>query len=290
MNTIIKILTGLFLAFFIASCNKNEVIQKDNLIVVEGYLYQSEQVDSIHLTNTVSFESDDTIYPPVTDASVTIANNSTQYELENIGNGYYQYNGTDLQINVGENYSIKIISGNQEVTSSTVVPSTPDNVTISDTILSVDTTFTFGPPQRNSTQDTAQQSGITITWSNPDNDYFFIVIQSIDPNASDIVYNTGNMPGGNNTPPTGSGINRGFNFRSEPFKSDTYTVNSRSLTKYGMHRVKIYRVNQEYADLYENRQQDSRNLTEPITNIKNGLGIFTAFSYAEVTFRVVIKD
>jgi hypothetical protein len=50
--------------------------------------------------------------------------------------------------------------------------------------------------------------------------------------------------------------------------------------------VKVYRVNQEYVDLYENRQQDSRNLTEPLTNIKNGLGIFTAFSYAQAYFYV----
>jgi hypothetical protein len=46
-------------------------------------------------------------------------------------------------------------------------------------------------------------------------------------------------------------------------------------------------VNQEYADLYENRQQDSRNLTEPLSNVNNGLGIFTAFSYDVAYFEVV---
>jgi hypothetical protein len=283
MNTIIKIYTGLFLAFLIAGCTNTEDVQKDDLVVVEGYLFQGEQVDSIHLTNTVSFNSGDTIYPPVTDATVTIKNNSNDYVLKNIGNGYYSYDGTGLQIIVGDTYSLKITSGDQSITSSTIVPSIPENVVISDTILSIDTTFTFGPPSQ---RDTTQQSGITITWSNPDDDYFFIVIQSTDSTSADIVYNTGNMPGGF-TPPTGSGTNRGFNYRSEPFKGTSYTINSQSLTKYGMHRLRVYRVNQEYADLYENRQQDSRNLTEPITNIVNGLGVFTAFSYSEATFTVV---
>jgi hypothetical protein len=75
-------------------------------------------------------------------------------------------------------------------------------------------------------------------------------------------------------------------FRSAPFRRNEYTLNATTLEKYGQHRVKIYRVNQEYADLYENRNQDSRNLTEPITNVVNGLGIFTAFSYADVYFDV----
>jgi hypothetical protein len=90
-----------------------------------------------------------------------------------------------------------------------------------------------------------------------------------------------NFQGGMEIVPGGN-----FFFRSSPFQGDLYTINTRSLEKYGRHRVKVYHVNQEYADLYENREQDSRSLTEPLTNIKNGLGIFTAFSYSEVYFDV----
>ena len=80
-----------------------------------------------------------------------------------------------------------------------------------------------------------------------------------------------------------------FRFRSEPFIGDMYIINSRMLEKYGKHTIKIYSVNEEYANLYENRSQDSRNLSEPVTNVKNGLGIFTAFSYDEVAFYVKNK-
>lgn len=60
-----------------------------------------------------------------------------------------------------------------------------------------------------------------------------------------------------------------------------------SITHYGLHRVRVYRVNQEYADLYDTRQQDSRDLNEPLTNIVNGLGIFSAFNSNEIYFTAV---
>jgi len=36
-------------------------------------------------------------------------------------------------------------------------------------------------------------------------------------------------------------------------------------------------------------EAEFRNLSEPVTNVKNGLGIFTAFSYDEVAFYVKNK-
>ncbi|MDA3862202.1 MAG: hypothetical protein PF445_13365 [Melioribacteraceae bacterium] len=49
----------------------------------------------------------------------------------------------------------------------------------------------------------------------------------------------------------------------------------------------LYRVNKEYVDLYESRDQDSRNLNEPLTNIENGLGVFSAFASDSVYFNAV---
>ncbi|MFC1529786.1 hypothetical protein ACFL6R_03610 [Gemmatimonadota bacterium] len=59
------------------------------------------------------------------------------------------------------------------------------------------------------------------------------------------------------------------------------------LTHYGEHLVRIYRINQEYADLYGSRQQDTRDLNEPLTNIQNGLGVFSAFNSTEFTFSAI---
>jgi hypothetical protein len=282
--------TVLVVTIFVAGCNESTISTDDAVqVVVEGYLYQGEKIDSIHLTKTVSFESGDSIFPPITDATLTITSNNNRYTLQNIGNGYYNYPETDLSINVGETYSISVVYNNEEITSTTIVPSIPENIALSDSSVAIDTTFTRGFPPTNMgpSNNELNNNGLQLTWDNPNNDYFFVVIESIDPNAEAIVYATPDMPNMPEgfKPPTGNF----FRFRSEPFKNNEYTINSRSLENYGMHRVKLYRVNQEYADLYENRQQDSRNLTEPLTNIKNGLGIFTAFSYAEATFNVIRK-
>ena len=59
-----------------------------------------------------------------------------------------------------------------------------------------------------------------------------------------------------------------------------------SLTHYGNHRLKLYRVNDEYADLYEGLDQDSRDLNEPPSNIDGALGVFSAFAADSAFFRV----
>ena len=53
------------------------------------------------------------------------------------------------------------------------------------------------------------------------------------------------------------------------------------------HQVRVYRVTEEYAALEAFRIQNLDELSEPPTNIENGLGIFTAFSSAVVEFEVV---
>jgi hypothetical protein len=273
------------LVFMFFSCRKEETENIDNLIVVDAYLYEGEPVDSIYLSKSISYESSDTVYPPVTDAKVVITWNHVQYTLDSIGNGYYSYKGTDLYIKVGNSYSISIQENGQTVTSSTIVPQKPSGLALSDTIIEVDTAFTFRPqgvPPGNPDTAGNTKNSIELTWNNPDNDYFYVVVESADSNATNIASGGDSIRGRMGGPQM-------FRFRSEPFIDSRYRISSNSLTKFGKHIVKLYGVNQEYANLYENRQQDSRNLSEPVTNINNGLGIFTAFSYAEAVFYVKRK-
>jgi hypothetical protein len=264
----------------IASCEKSTTTDFDNLLVLEGYLFQNEKVDSIHLTKCLSFDSEDTVYSPVDDAQITLNWDNNQYLLENIGNGYYNYNGNDLLIKESNTYSIEINCKGQKITSSTMVPKKTTIHPLTETVVYIDTVSTFGPPQTTGIED----NGIEIIWDNPVKSYYYVVIESADSSAASIEMGGDSLFNG--ARPMFSTI---FRFRSEPFIGDRYTINTRSLEKYGKHIVKIYSVNEEYANLYENRTQDSRNLSEPVTNVKNGLGIFTAFSYDEVSFYVKNK-
>lgn len=82
-------------------------------------------------------------------------------------------------------------------------------------------------------------------------------------------------------------IGGGFRFVSTPTDDDATTITALTLEFLGQHRLRVYRINEEYAQLYQNREQDSRDLNEPPSNIRNGLGVFSAFSSDSAFFTVL---
>jgi hypothetical protein len=270
----------ILLVIIIASCEKSTINDIDDLLILEGYLFQNEKVDSIHLVKSLPFATEDTVYTPVDDAQVSLFWNDQQYSLINIGNGYYSYFGDDLFIEEESIYTIEINFNGQIITSETKVPKKASVHPLAETIILLDTISVFGPPQFTGTE----EDSFEIVWDNPDNSYYYVVIESADSTAGDIIMGNDDF-----SDFFGNRLSGMFRFRSEPFIGDRYVINTRMLEKYGIHKVKVYSVNEEYANLYENRTQDSRTLSEPITNVNNGLGIFTAFSYSEVSFLVKNK-
>ena len=79
-------------------------------------------------------------------------------------------------------------------------------------------------------------------------------------------------------------------FISSPTSNSEYRINFLNMTYYGEHRIRVIRVNQEYADLYTSRLQDSRDLNEPLTNIENGLGVFSAFNSGDYKAFHVVRE
>jgi hypothetical protein len=89
-------------------------------------------------------------------------------------------------------------------------------------------------------------------------------------------------------PPDGAPARGGFNFQMDtrPTNDNYSTISFQELTHFGTHRIIIYRVNNEYVQLYNSMDQDSRELNEPFSNVENGLGIFTAFNSDTLYFEV----
>ena len=116
----------------------------------------------------------------------------------------------------------------------------------------------------------------SITWDNPAGDYYYVVINSEDPDDPDYIL-----------PDFVRDFIGDFELITEPTTANFYEIIPLTLNWVGPHYVTVYQVNQEYADLFENREQDSRDLTEPPTNIEGGLGIFTAFNGYVQDFEVV---
>lgn len=277
MKTLNKIIPVLFL-IFISSCEDvPDFDQGESEPVVEAFIYEGESVDDIYLKKTVPFNSGSDIEPePINDAIITISNNGQDFVLSQVTNepGRYFYDGADLSINIGDSYQLAFEYEDRMISSITTIPNKPNDVLISTDLIEI--------PEINSLQDLrgfreSFQKTIDVSWNNGDGSYFYLVIENIEDRPSSI-------------DPTDifGDVGLNFEFTSEPTQEGLFQLRPMiHYSQYGRHKVTIYKVNEEYALLYETSAQDSRDLNEPYTNINNGLGIFSGFSSQEFYFYVI---
>jgi len=244
-----------------------------SLVVVRGYLYAGEAVQDIRLTGTLPLGSENTVAPPINTAQVSLLKAGEKYDLvASAGaSGYYHYPSTDLRVEPGDEFQIQVRYQDQWITAVTTVPSPPLDVTISRTTLRLpdfDTMFQMRE-QGISMDSLRSMTSVAVNWQQETGALYYVVVKNLEDNpvSSDVQFRGGPRP-----------------FISQPMPVGSYNVNAQMVTHYGRHEVKVYRVNQEYADLYQSRNQDSRDLNEPLTNIENGLGVFSAFSSQSVYF------
>jgi hypothetical protein len=266
--------TAMLVMLLVACKNNLPVIPENDLLVVRAYLYAGEPVADIQITGTFGLSADTTAGLPINDASVTLEKNSITFPLvlSPGDSGYYHYPGDDLSVNVGDEFHLTAERNGTVVTATTIIPSPPTEVTISSDEMLIES-FEFGngrPPFGGFGQDTA---AISVSWQNESEDFHFIIVKNVEDELEPI----SDFPGF-------FGAFRSF--RSAPIREDEYQVTRLDLTYWGVHEVRVYRVNQEYADLYAFGLQDSRNLNEPNSNIENGLGVFAGFSSKVVRFTV----
>jgi len=189
--------------------------------------------------------------------------------------GYYHYTGNDLLVEQGDVFEIDVVHNDKVATGKAVVPAPPEDLALSSTTLYIPTEITFPfDPALDST------SSITVSWKRDSTSLFYVVVENVEENP-DSIASFGGFRGG---------MGGSRRFMSTPTSQNEYRIQRFSLSYYGKHTVRIYRVNQEYADLYGSRLQDSRDLNEPLTNIENGLGVFSAFNSVKAEFTVVQQE
>ena len=235
----------------------------ESIPVVEAFLYQGSSVDDIKVTEVIPFGSSKNDNE-VNGLDIVISWNGSSFPLlnEKTGGGKYYYPGEDLDIISGETYEINFIYDGEVVSSSTTIPYAPTRLNLSSNSLELPQLLDFWD-----IRDLRQNENVRINveWDNPNGDYYFLVIENIEPNPESIDVN--NI------------LNFNFEFVSTPIQDNFFNmIPFIHYTQFGTHRIILYRVNEEYALLYETVEQDSRNLNEPFTNIINGVGIFSGFA------------
>jgi len=276
MRTLIHLACLAILSALLQGCDSMEPTELDELVVVEAFLYAGEPVTDLRLSEALPVTSDDTVAVPVSNADVSLVKEETHYSLvPSDSSGYYHYAGTDLTVNAGDVFRLEVVYEGATITGQTRVPPPPEAVRLSGQVMEVTTSggpgggSPGGPGQ-------LQDDALTVTWENPESELHYVVVSSLTSGNPRYIL-----------PEFIRERFTGFQLITSPIDVNFYDVRLRSLEVFGPHEVRVYRVNKEYADLYENREQDSRDLNEPPTNIQGGLGVFSAFNSRTATFDVV---
>lgn len=262
------------------ACADSDPVGPDgDILVVRAFLFAGEPVADIRITTTVPLVSEDTVGIPVSDAAVWLERDGVRFNLIATTGvaGAYHYPGSDLVVGVGEIFELGISRGSESISATTMVPPPPEGFAVSSDVMEVvDLTAGFGGFGGRGGGGGLAFGGLIVRWINPERDLFFVVVDNLETDPEQI--------------PAPEFIRQARRFTSAPTPADSTQISQLSLTHLGDHRIRLYRVNQEYADLYEGRVQDSRDLNEPPSNILGGLGVFSAFSSSEGTFTAILTS
>jgi len=252
----------LIFIFIILCCQSETPFELENdSVVVQAYLYANEPVQDIRLTKMLPLDVyEDLKMPPINNADIKLIKDGQSYPLDLSpgDSGYYHYSADDLTVEANDLFTLQINYQGQVIAAETTVPLEPQGVKLSSSTLKVPTIediFQGGMDP--------QDMAVTVTWDNEEEDLFYVTTELLEENPEPI------------DSPLGG--NRFRNITFPPTRRSETIIGPFNLSYYGIYLVKVYRVNQEYDDLYETQDQDSRNLNEPLSNIENGLGIFSAF-------------
>lgn len=274
-----KVVRYIWILFLFILCSCLEDTTRTPNFVVEGFIVAGEPVNNIKIKQISTLLSEEVTSDPIADAQVVIHRGSAAFPLLfNSASGLYEYLESDLSIETGEAYSITVHVGDRQATSNTLVPDRPTGLSLSGNQLVIPT-LTLNFQLREEITELFQEERITLTWDEEEGQSFFVVIENRAEEPDPI------LP--EQIPEEAIELLSSFRFISEPSGTGSFDIIGVALETYGPHVAKVFTVNQEYVDLFNNLEQDSRDLNEPPSNISQALGIFTAFAVDSVAFEVV---
>ncbi len=269
VRQIASLLVSLIFGMTLSSCNTEEFqLAFNDIPVVESYLIQSKPI-SVKITRKTPYDSNVALSDDNLDLlQVKILYNDQIRFIPSVGNG--EYKDATFFPQEGVIYKLEFEFNGQPVYSSTVILPKPINFKQSVTQLKMPgIDFSTRPPTR-----PAMPDPVRLTWDNNDNSYYMVVIENMETAPTAI------NDYGDRVPP-------GRFFRNQPTQNNQYEIQSMHFQYYGRHRLILYHLNADYAALYNDTGNSSQNLTNPTTNIANGLGIFTGINADTLLLNVI---
>jgi hypothetical protein len=268
------------IACCLSSCTK-ETFREQNF-VVEAFLFADENKHQIRIKEVEPLTVSEPQNIPILNAQVILTKGSQTIELAyNTNTKQYEDVNNNLVVNTGDNFEISVKVGDKIATGKTTVPKATSGLTISRDLIVVPP-ITIRQGIADEIRALFSSASFQLRWSNPNNELHFMVIESVI--EEDLIF-----PEDFPIPTQTLALIQSFRFITAPTVDTVLQIPSLSLGTYGRFKAKVYRVNQEYADLYNSSEQDSRDLNAPPSNIRNAVGIFSAFAADSVFFNVVKK-
>jgi hypothetical protein len=225
--------------------------------VVESYLQENSNSLTIKVYSMEEYLIDEyKLSKPITGLNVNV----NDRKLTETSSGTYTLELETDTLREGQKYNLQFGYNGKNIEASTTIPAPIRNLSAEPEFLTISSYYYWGY------SDTTE---VVISWDDPDNSYYQIYIES--PNITD-------MPS--------FGI---FGRRMmQPFKGNSYRTTARDFRSAGVHWVYVYRVDKDYAELYE--RISSSDLANPVSFIQNAFGIFTSMSSARVRVWVFEND
>ncbi len=254
----------LFISFW-TSCEQESIENVESeSAVLEAFIYAGQPLDSIRITQSFSYGQVDTNIIVLDDLNVMISDDTESFLLTPMGDGFYQNLAVEIQPD--QNYRLEFMWQDETVIADTYVPGKREATISAETVeLDKIEEGSFGGFGE-------MPDPIEITWDNPEGGYYYVVVKNLEEDPEYVNENIAVLEEEN------SG-RQPFQFISEPQITDFYAINPRrELIQFGTHQIIVFRVNAEYAALYESSGSSTLSLEQPPTNVTNGLGIFTGVS------------
>jgi hypothetical protein len=260
------LIISIVVACLLSSCSKELIspLDAEEIAIVESYIYEGDSSIRVNVSRLLPF-SEDTLDVKEGITGLTLLLNGAL--MTDMGSGDYRLEPGSSRIEAGTTYTLAFFYGNDSVTSTTRIPEKPVDFDVSDHILYADritssSGFGSGPME-----------DIDVTWTNDDDSYYYVTIEYLE-STPDLI----NEEMEDLDVPTIQSIS--------PIQSSGTRLGMRNLQFFGHYRVVLFKVNQDFADLYQQISANSNNITDPVTSISNGYGVFTGMSTDTVFIEV----
>lgn len=253
----------LLLLLLVLSCEPTLIAEFQDIPVVEAYLYSGAPA-SVRISKLIPYRDDVTFSDEDVDrlhVEIIDETDGAAYTLLPQGDGVYA-DSTLLPI-LGHAYRLQFAYNGEQVSALTEVAAAPEGVTVSPTSITVQE---FGGGFGGGGGMPSMPDPITIEWSNPNGDYYLVVVDNVDSNPTslrDSAYTDA----------------ASLSFLTDLTQDSIVQLSQQQFSYTGRHIVKLCRLQPELVVLLQaNTDSRSEPLTEMHANVVNGFGIFTGIA------------